>query len=474
MTRIVPARLLAVLGCLLASLAWSVPGEGRIAAAGGRPPNVVIILADDAGFADFGFQGRTRFLTPNIDTLAREGTIYDAAYATMPFCSPSRAGLLTGRYTQRFGYEFNLTQDAPVGVDPRTMGLAVEEKTIGDLFHAAGYRTIAIGKWHLGDQAQFHPNVRGFDEFYGFLGGSTTYFPEDINPGVMERNGVAQTPSLYLTDDFAREAVAQIGANRERPFLLYLAFNAVHTPMDALGVDEARFHDIADPQRRRLAAMTWALDRAVGRVAAALKRYGLDRETLVVFTNDNGGDRIGLDASNAPLRGTKGTLLEGGIRVPMVVRYPGGRNGGKHVGRPVSLMDVLPTALQASGIAVPTNLDGRSLLADPVPARTLFWRYDVMAAAREGNWKLLRFPDRPPQLYNLAKDVGEADDLAAREPDRVRSMLRDIFAWEAGVAHPRWHTGTFWSQEDVRRYSEAHVQAENAAERAKLVQHPAH
>lgn len=435
-----------------------------------RAPNVVIILADDAGYGDFGFQGSAEMQTPQIDALARSGVVYDAAYATTPFCSPSRAGLLTGRYPQRFGYEFNLTHQPPPGVDPEYMGLAVEEDTIGKLFRQAGYVTVAVGKWHLGSQSQFHPNARGFDEFYGFLGGGSTYFPESVSPGAVERNGRPVAPSDYLTDDFAREASGYIAANRDRPFLLYLALNAVHTPMDATPRDLTRFDHIADPQRRRLAAMTWAMDRAVGDVMAALRDNGVDDETLVIFTNDNGGDRIGLDASNAPLRGTKGTLLEGGIRVPLIIRYPDRRDAGERRAEAVSLMDIAPTALALSGIDRPADLDGISLIphAQPGNARPLFWRYDTVAAMRSGPWKVLRYPDRPAELYNVSNDAAEQHDRALQEPARLRSMLHSLFSWEATIEHPRWHTGTFWSQEDVRRYSEVHVAAEIAKNKTAL------
>ncbi|QIG53528.1 sulfatase-like hydrolase/transferase [Altererythrobacter sp. BO-6] len=434
-----------------------------------RPPNIVIILADDAGYADFGFQGSREFATPNLDALARQGVVYEAAYATMPFCSPSRAGLLTGRYTQRFGYEFNLTHEPTPGVDPAYMGLAVEERTIGDLFQAAGYATIAIGKWHVGSLPQFHPNARGFGHFYGFLGGSSSYFPQAVRPGSFERDGAAVQPEAYLSDDLAREAAAQIAANRDRPFVLYLAFNAVHTPMEALAEDEARFSAIADPQRRRLAAMTWGLDRATGTVLQALRTNGLVDNTLVVFTNDNGGDRIGLDASNAPLRGTKGTLLEGGIRVPFVVRYPDGRGAGERRSEPVSLMDILPTSLDLAGLGVPSNLDGRSLVtAQAKQDRALFWRYDNMAAMRDGDWKMLRYPDRPAELYDLSRDIGETRNLAETQPERLRAMLRRLFAWEGKMSHPRWNTGSFWSQEDVRRYSEEHIATGIARSKAEL------
>lgn len=448
----------------------AVAASERAKANGERPPNVIIILADDAGYADFGFAGSDEIATPNIDALAKSGVVFEQAYATTPFCSPSRAGLLTGRYPQRYGYEFNLTHEPPPGIDARYMGLDVDESTIGDLFKAAGYRTIAIGKWHVGSQPQFHPNVRGFDEFYGLLGGGSTYFPDRIAAGKIERNGEGVEASKYLTDEFADEAVAQISQSGDQPFLLYLAFNAVHTPMDALPEDIARFAHIEDPQRRRLAAMTWAMDRAIGKVMDALEAKGLTDDTLVIFTNDNGGDRIGLDADNTPLRGTKGTLLEGGIRVPMIAKMPMKQGAGTQVQGAVSLMDILPTALEVAGAPVPGNLDGVSLLGlgQSAGSRPLFWRYDTTAAVRNGKWKLLRFPDRPAQLYDLSVDVGEMHDLAAENRELVTRLMQQLFAWEATIEHRRWHTGTYWSQEDIRRYSETHVEAAIARSKAEL------
>ncbi|WP_195908614.1 sulfatase-like hydrolase/transferase [Novosphingobium sp. Gsoil 351] len=430
----------------------------------------MIILADDAGYRDFGFQGSREISTPNIDALARQGIVYSDAYASMPFCSPSRAGLLTGRYTQRFGYEFNLTQAPPKGVEARFMGLDTGERTAADLFRAAGYATYAVGKWHVGEQPQFDPRTRGFDHFYGFLGGGSSYFPNRIAAAAIQRDGAPETPGRYLTDQFGEEAARDIEESKDRPFLLYLAFNAVHAPMDALAADEARFPAIKDPQRRRLAAMSWALDRAVGKVIETLRRTGADRNTLIVFANDNGGDRVGIGAYNTPLRGTKGTLLEGGIRVPLIVRLPDRGRAGTKVTAPVSLLDVLPTALELSGAQVPQSLDGLSLLSDPakLAARPLYWRYDNMAAMRDGRWKLLRYPDRPPELYDLVGDIGETRNLADADPERVRSMMKRLFAWEGTLEHPRWHTGTFWSQEDVRRYSADHVAKENIAERKAL------
>lgn len=462
--------LFATLAVVMLSAWVSVP----LAAQAQPRPNIVIILADDAGYGDFGFQGSREMETPHIDALARQGTIYEAAYATTPFCSPSRAGLLTGRHPLRYGFEFNLTHDPAPGIDPAFMGLAKGEDTLADRLRAVGYRTIAVGKWHLGDAPQFHPNARGFDHFYGLIGGNSRYFPDVIRHGALQRNGTPAQAREYLTDDFGREAVDQIAAAGNAPFLLYLAFTAPHTPMDALPDDIARFGHIADPQRRRLAAMTWAMDRATGQVLEALRKSGLERDTLVIFTNDNGGDAIGLDADNRPLRGMKGTLLEGGIRVPMIVRWPGGAHAGTRSAAPVSLMDIVPTALTLADEAVPPALDGRMLApaGEGAAERALFWRYDTVAAMRQGAWKLLRFPDRLPQLYDLAADPGEARDLAGQEPSRLAAMLKALFAWEGEVEHPRWHTGNFWSQEDVRRYSDAHVRAENAKAKAALSPEP--
>lgn len=463
------AAIAAALAALVLGGCLSVP----LAAESPRKPNIVIILADDAGYGDFGFQGSREMLTPNIDALARQGVLYEQAYATTPFCSPSRAGLLTGRHPLRYGFEFNLTHDPAPGIDPAFMGLAKGERTLADRLKAIGYRTIAVGKWHLGDAPQFHPNARGFDHFYGLIGGNSSYFPESVKPGALQRNGAAATARAYLTDDFAAEAIAQIDAAAGQPFLLYLAFTAPHTPMDATAADIARFRHIADPQRRRLAAMMWGLDRATGRVLEALKARGLERNTLVIFTNDNGGDAIGLDADNRPLRGMKGTLLEGGIRVPMIVRWPDGTGAGERRSHPVSLMDIVPTALTLAGGALSRGLDGLPLsVTGRVAERTLHWRYDTVAAMRQGSWKLLRFPDRAPQLYNLADDPGEARDLAPAQPERLAAMMQALFAWEGTVEHPRWHTGSFWSQEDIRRYAEAHVRAENAKAKAGLSPEP--
>lgn len=437
--------------------------------------NIVLILADDAGYGDFGFMGSDVIRTPHIDALAERGVVFSNAYATTPFCAPSRAGLLTGRYPQRFGFEFNLTHQPFKGTDPETIGLDTDERTVGDYLQEAGYRTIVVGKWHVGDKEKHHPNRRGFDEFYGFLGGGNSYDPERIRPGnpIMRNSDVVQ-PKEYLTDDFAREAASYIEAATaaDAPFFLYLAFNAVHTPLDVLEEDMAAYAELEDPLLQRRAAMTRALDRAVGRVDDAIREAGIAEETIVIFTNDNGGDVIGIGADNTPLRGTKGTLLEGGIRVPLIVADPDAPQQGVTLDAPVSLMDLAAYAIETAGGESPENIDGVSfdLSGKSGAERALFWRYDVAAAMRQGPWKLIRFPDRPAELYNLDRDPGEERDLARRHPRRVEEMMAELFAWEAGLAHPRWHTGPFWTQEDIRRYADDHIQREMQKSRDALLQ----
>jgi arylsulfatase A-like enzyme len=423
------------------------------AAAVPRRPNVVILLADDLGYADVGFQGCKDIPTPHIDSLAQGGVRCSSGYVSGPYCSPTRAGLLTGRYQQRFGHEFN------PGGGPDA-GLPLGETTIADRLKAAGYVTGLVGKWHLGSAAKFHPQKRGFDEFFGFLGGAHPYFPGRGAPIYRGTEVVNETE--YLTDAFAREAVAFIDRHKARPFFLYLAFNAVHTPMQATEGRLKRFDPIADRQRRTYAAMTAAMDEAVGRVLDKLRSAGLEEDTLIFFFSDNGGPTMRgttINGSrNTPLRGSKRTTLEGGIRVPFVVRWKGKLPAGKVYDRPVIQLDVLPTALAAAGVAVRPEwkLDGVDLLPyldgrnGSPPHETLYWRLGQQTAIRRGDWKLVRYDPTvdggagrvtPARLYNLARDVGEANDLAAKEPERARELEAAWQKWSEQMARPRWGAG---------------------------------
>ncbi len=326
-------------------------------------PNVIVILADDLGYADLGFQACKDIPTPHLDALAKSGVRFTNAYVSHPFCSPTRAGLLTGRYQQRFGHENNPRYDP---TDP-VLGLPLDQVTIADVLKSSGYATGIAGKWHLGATPKHHPLRRGFSEQFGFIGGGHDYFQNNL-PGEkreyfipIERNGDPVPEKDYLTDALSREACAFIRRHEKDPFLLYLAYNTPHTPLQPAEKYAARVAGIADETRRKYAAMVCALDDGVGQVMRTLRETGRDADTLVVFFSDNGGP-VGVNgSSNAPLRDGKGTVYEGGIRVPFVMRWPGRLKPGV-VDTPVISLDVFPTAAALAGAPVPKNLDGVDLM----------------------------------------------------------------------------------------------------------------
>lgn len=442
------------------SLAVSFLLLASICATGGSNaarPNILVILADDLGYGDTGFQGCKDIPTPNLDALAREGVRFTSGYVTGPYCSPSRAGLMVGKCQQRFSFEGN---PQPITVkDRKELGLDVEEKTIADRLKVLGYATGIVGKWHLGEEERFHPLNRGFDEFFGFLGGAHSYFKEtDEVYGPLLRNREPGKADGYLTDVFAHEAIAFIERHKDRPFLLYLAFNAVHAPAEALEADMARVSGIKNLFRRTYAAMTMKMDQAIGNVLAALRKARLDERTLIFFLSDNGGpvkDGPGhIGASNAPLRGEKMQLLEGGIRVPFLIRWSGVLLAGKVDDRPIIQLDILPTALAAAGVEVDPawKLDGVNLLPyltghnDALPHRALYWRSTPQAAIRSGPWKLVkwRMPGKEakktsltaPELYNLDDDISETKNLAAAYPEKVRELAALWDEWNKSTRVP--------------------------------------
>lgn len=414
-------------------------------AQGEEKPNILFIVADDLGYADVGFHGSKEIPTPNLDKLAAAGVIFTDGYVSAPYCSPSRAGLLTGRYQNRFGYEFNPKGNA---------GLPLAERTLADRLKAAGYVTGLVGKWHLGQLPEQHPQRRGFDEFFGFLGGARSYVKSE---GVFRGNEPAGHID-YTTDAFGREAVDFINRHAAAPWFLYLAFNAVHTPMQATDDRLAKFPDITG-RRKIYAAMTLALDDAVGRVMQALEAKGLSDKTLIAFISDNGGptmEGVTVNASlNAPLRGSKRTTLEGGIRVPFVLSWPGHLQPGIYK-KPVISLDLNATALAAAGVALPgqDQRDGVDLLpylqetTKSLPHETLYWRFGQQMAIRDGDYKLVRYDpvadgqkkqdtDLTPRLYHLTDDIGESKDLAAAMPDKVKELQARWDAWNATLIAPR-------------------------------------
>ena len=442
-----------------------------VAQAQGRGPNIVVIVADDMGYADVGFQGSRDIPTPNVDALARSGIRFTDAYVSGPYCSPTRAGLLTGRYPQRFGHEFNLDGNLEDG-------LPLDQTTMADRLRAAGYRTGLFGKWHLGSGPRFHPMERGFDEFFGFLGGQHSYveaMPAVGGPVLDGRKPVEKMG--YLTEELADRAVSFIDRNRSRPFFLYLAFNAVHTPMDATEKYRSRFPSIANEQRRTYAAMLSAMDDGIGRTLAALRAAGVEENTLIFFFSDNGGPTMPTTtingSSNAPLRGSKRQTWEGGIRVPFVISWKGHLAAGAADSRPIIQLDVLPTALAAAGVEARPDwkLDGVDLLpfltgkAAGAPHDALYWRLGGMMAIRKGDWKLVKTSEGPlrdidpevlsdlssAELYNLAEDIGETRNLAAAHPDRVKELSDAWWRWNKELVRPRWSPGGRRGPRDSRR-----------------------
>jgi arylsulfatase A-like enzyme len=425
---------------LVAALALMAPGVTRAAT---TKTNVVMIVADDLGYADIGVQAVSKDVrTPNIDSIAKAGARFTAGYVSCPVCSPSRAGFITGRYQERFGYEAN-----PIAKFDNIFGLPLDQATLADEFKGNGYATGAFGKWHLGDRPEFHPNRRGFDEFYGFIGGMHSYTRNGKGFNALQHNGTPVDEKEYLTDALTREAVSFIDRHKDGPFFLYLPYNAVHVPQEAPKKYQDRFPDVADEKRKLMLAMLSAEDDGVGRVLAALHDHGLDENTLVIFFSDNGGPTRGNASRNAPFRGFKGQVWEGGIRIPFMVRWTGRIPAGQVLDRPVISLDIFPTALAAAGIEPRKGLalDGVNLLPwltgarQDVPHDILYWRFKPAWAVREGDFKLVFAQgEDKPELYDVAKDPGEAKDLATEQPDVAKRLQAKFDAWNAQLMAPRW------------------------------------
>ena len=407
-------------------------------------PNILLIVADDLGYGDLSAYGCKEFATPHLDALAAGGMRFSSAYVTAPVCGPSRAGLLTGRHQCRFiTYEGN----PPPG---SKLGVPLELRTLADYLKGAGYRTSALGKWHLGETERHHPQSRGFDEFYGFLSGMHSYFTTD-DPmwGPILRGRQREALKKYLTFSLADEACAFVGRSAPEPFFLYLAFNAPHTPLEAPEDYLAKTAHLADPKRRINAAMILAMDDAVGRVMAAVRQSGREENTLVMFLSDNGAALIPGSAenggSNAPLRGSKAQLWEGGIRVPFSVAWKGRIAPGGVTQEPVSSLDVLPTALAAAGLNTDPawSLDGVNLLpwleggSAPPKRDPLFWKFGKeQFATRDGNMKRVQV-GKEGGVFNVRQDISETKDLSATRPALAKDLENAWSAWDKGNVQAR-------------------------------------
>ena len=461
-----------------------------------RPPNIIVILADDLGINDVSTHGGGHTAegvpTPNIDAIAREGVRFDQGYAGSAVCTVSRAALLTGRYPWRFGVEFTPTPGAlarvagelhassnranPVLIDSVAakaakdfdqLGMPASEVTMAEALKARGYRTLHIGKWHLGSTPDMRPKNQGFDERLFMESG--LYLPQndprvvnskqDFDPidkflwpnmrfGVSYNAGHWFEPNKYLTDYFTDEAVTAIRRNKNQPFFLYLAHWGVHTPLQASKEDYDALSHIPDHRRRVYAAMVRSVDRSVGRVLQTLKDEGLDQNTLVVFSSDNGAPGyLGIADVNQPYRGWKLTFFEGGLRVPYVAKWPGHITAGTHYPAPISNIDIMPTVLAAAGGKMPDDrsVDGVNLLPfltdkpQAQPERALFWRAGPYRAMRDRQWKLISAePPAKDWLFNLASDPTEKVNLAASEPKKLAELKAKMAAHHADMPSPLW------------------------------------
>lgn len=406
-------------------------------------PNILVILVDDAGYADFGFMGSPDMVTPNIDAIASKGVYFTDAHTTASACSPSRAGLLTGRYQQRFGHEQN-TIRASDGMDPT-------EKTVADVLKTAGYTTAAFGKWHVGYLPEHHPNVRGFDEFRGFISGSRSYWPNasQDQPGkstAIQHNGTYETFSGYYTDVLGDQTISFIDENKDNPFFIYLAYNAIHTPLEARSDDLALFSDIPNSNRRKAVAMNYALDRSVGKVIDKLETENILDNTLIFFLSDNGGPQ-GSAYDNGTLKSDKGYEFEGGHRVSFAMQWNGKIPAGTVFNGLTSALDIFPTSMKAAGIENTTGkpLDGVDLmpflennLNNDDPHDKLFWRISPWEAARIGDYKMVRASSAATAVYNVENDISEIRDVKESNKDEFNVLATEMDNWASEMVEQLW------------------------------------
>ena len=405
-------------------------------------PNILLILADDLGYGDLGFQGSTDIQSPHLDRLAEGSIRFTDAHTTASVCSPSRAGLMTRRYQQRFGHEAN-TPDYPNGMD-------IDETTLAQRLLSLGYRTGLIGKWHLGATDEQYPTQRGFDTFYGLREGSRSYFydaqknDKPGDPRAIELQGQQVEFEGYLTDVFGDQAVEFIRSPSDAPFFLYLSFTAPHGPMHATKDDLERFKHIENQRRRTYAAMVWAMDRAIGKVIAELEKQNQLDNTLIWFLSDNGG-ATGNASINLPLAGHKGIKFEGGTRVPFFAHWPRKFKKPKEFKPMMISLDIMATSLAAAGEkqSALKKLDGVNLLPfldrkkDKPPHQYLYWHKLWFSAMRDGPWKLIYVQDYGYALYNLEEDLSESKNLIKAEKKRSDQMIAQLKKWKSKLEKPR-------------------------------------
>ncbi len=436
---IIIKKLILALGCFSLLVSCSSKTDSK--------PNIIIILADDAGYSDFGFMGSDEIKTPNLDQLAFDGVTFNNAYVSASVCSPSRAGLLTGMYQQRFGHECNLDSDVNNSFDPNQI-------TIAEALKTEGYNTGLIGKWHLGDKTQNHPLKNGFDYFWGFISGARNYF---YDPNEEFRNSIRNVVENYtqtnfegyLTDILGDKAIGFINKNHQsnNPFFLFLSFNAPHTPMHAKDDVLEKFKD--NP-RQVYASMMWSMDEAIGNVVEALKENNQYDNTIIYFLSDNGA-AMSNDASPFPFKGWKGNQYEGGIKTPMIMTWKNKIKSNTQFDGFISALDIFKTSLEASSVnkEYMINADGKNIMNylndNNIKNENLFWRKDKMATVRSGDYKLIRLNDTSTVLYNIKKNYFEDFDLKINESQVHDSLLNLLSSWENTLIDPNWIENKNWN-----------------------------
>ncbi|PKB43552.1 arylsulfatase A-like enzyme [Cellulophaga sp. RHA19] len=412
-----------------------------------KQPNIIVILTDDQGWADVGFNGATDIPTPNLDRLASEGVVFSNGYVSHPYCSPSRAGLLTGRYQARFGHDCNMPYN---GENDVTVGTPLSEKLISEALKEQGYRTSAIGKWHLGDHPDLYPPAQGFDHWFGFPGGAMNYWgtaQSKIKTIYRNRKPVPKEELGYLTDDFTNEAINFINKKDKKPFFIYLAYNAPHAPDHATKKYLEKTKHIEYAGRSVYAAMVNAVDENVGKIDSTLVANGIKDNTILVFLSDNGG-RIE-HADNSPNRGHKGMLFEGGIKVPFFISWPSKIKEKSLYSKPISSLDLFPTFLNASGASASKEkqLDGVDLMPYILnknkgnPHNILFWRSsgNFEYAVRKGKYKLYKSAYKNKTLlFNIEEDNLERYDIAKQHPEICLDLEKSYANWDAKNKAPGW------------------------------------
>ena len=450
-----------------------------------KRPNILVILADDLGYSDVGFNGAQDIKTPALDALAATGTKFTSAYVPHPFCGPSRAGILTGRYAHTIGAQFNL----PPNSETIAEGIDVNEKFMSKMLKESGYRTGLMGKWHLGAVEKYHPNNRGFDDFYGFLGGGHNYIPKEYKEKYaaakergakvifeyllpLEHNGKEVTDdNEYLTDELSNHGVQFIeeSAKNDDPFFLIMSYNAPHTPLEAKKEDFELFASIKDKDRRTYAAMVYGLDRGVKKIVETLKATGEYENTLIVFLSDNGG-RPDKGATNFPLKEGKGSVYEGGYRVPMFFHWTGVVPSGMIYDNPISALDFYPTFAKLAGVDLPASkkLDGKNMWDNFMMNKEVRVDDNIFTmrhrngfsdvGVRNGKWKAVKAYRQKWKLFDIDKDISEANDISGAHPEELKKLVSAAEAWSKTHIQPRWwhnkKTGVEWKEDGMPHFEE--------------------